>query len=505
MSSVMLPWAIYTLDSIAQPICELSFPGSMDAASSPDETIVPIPPLPQEIMPERGAFRERLCNTNERLESRILMIQTRIHRFPHRLRGIGGEHKSYIVPSVVAIGPYHHGQPHLQEMEEVKQAAAYRLLQGLGCTVEEVYQKILSVASDARRCYDDALPLVEGSRLSDAEFADMLFVDGCFLVWYLTSNHFDDPLLQWCNQSSGPSLTKDIFLLENQIPWLVLDALMELTKKDVRQFVKEKGAFVLSPTTENNRWWMQWGCIRNRHTDESREGTGAANDMEHYKQPPHLLALLRSVLICNMPKEKRESQLRRINIFPSLSIGAIELVQSGVKLTASASTAMSGGFADMKCQKKKPFFFGELSLSPLFLNDAGVSWLVNMAALESVEKASPARGDVDGYVVSSYLSMLAMLMDREEDVHELRSSGVLNSIFSNAQTLAFFKCLGQHLCPGYNYFNTLDEIDGYMRERPLRIAVHRFVYNNKKTIAAFMSFIGVLATILKALYSLKKP
>nr|CAB3481981.1 unnamed protein product [Digitaria exilis] len=165
-----------------------------------------------------------------------------------------------------------------------------------------------------------------------------------------------------------------------------------------------------------------------------------------------------------------------------MSIGAIELVQSGVKLTASKA----GCFPDMRCQKNK-FFFGELSLSPLVLDDVMACWLVNMAALESVEATTAVTWDVDGYVVSSYLSMLAMLKDREEDVHELRKSGILTSNFSNAQTLAFFKGLSQHLRLGYNYLNTLGRIEEYMSRRPVRIAIHKFVYNNYKTIAAVLS------------------
>ena len=38
-----------------------------------------------------------------------------------------------------------------------------------------------------------------------------------------------------------PSIERDIFLLENQIPWLVLDALAEFMFVDVRGFVAGMG------------------------------------------------------------------------------------------------------------------------------------------------------------------------------------------------------------------------------------------------------------------------
>nr|CAB3470584.1 unnamed protein product [Digitaria exilis] len=203
-------------------------------------------------------------------------------------------------------------------------------------------------------------------------------------------------------------------------------------------------------------------------------------------KPPHLLGLLRSSM--------RRDAAR-------LAKRAMFLSQIGVKITASRAE----WFADMNVQEK--LVSGELSLSPLVLGHFNACRLVNMAALEATGAFATSRAEPewDGYVVSSYLSTMAMLMDREEDVHELRRRGVLSSNFSNAETLAFFKGIGQHLRPGNNFFSTLGEIDGYIRRRPVRIALHKFIYNNYRIIAAILSVVGVLASILKALYSLKRP
>ncbi|CAO2189987.1 unnamed protein product [Urochloa humidicola] len=478
----------------------------MDATSSSDARIAAhgaptILPLPSQVLVD--VEEEELKNSTERLEGDVSARTVWMHRFPHNLRGIRGPDNRYVEPSLVAIGPYHHHLPHLQKMQEVKVAAAKNFCTYLGCSEEEVYRKIFTVAIDARRCYDASSPSM--AKMSDEVFAEMMRVDGCFLLWFMTCQN--DPLLIGCMLSSGPIFYKDLFLLENQIPWLVLDALTEFMKQDyngVLQAFLIEMVSPLSPINQKKSWEVQWGCIP--HRVFKKEGQGAPATTTWNYKPPHLLGLLWFFLIRNLPAQKRESKqvVMEIN---GLSIGAMELVQSGVKLTASASTVTAGRFADMKCQKKDmPFFSGELSLSPLFLNDTVVSWLVNMAALESAEvMTNPVSWDVDGYVVSSYLSMLAMLMDREEDVHELRRSGVLNSIFSNAQTLDFFKCLGQNLRLGHNYFNTLGEIDAYMSRRPVRIAVYKFFYNNKRTIAAILSIAGALIGILKALYSLKKP
>ncbi|OEL29460.1 hypothetical protein BAE44_0009518 [Dichanthelium oligosanthes] len=165
------------------------------------------------------------------------MMQTRIHRFPRGLRGIGGEDDRYIVPSVMAIGPYHHGLTHLQEMEEVKHATAHQFCRDAGHSTKEVYERILSLAGDARRCYasdDEAV-----ARLSDAELAAMMLLDGCFLLEYMANR--DAPVFAACNLSSGQAIVKDMMLLENQIPWLVLGALTEFLSVDVHKFVAEIG------------------------------------------------------------------------------------------------------------------------------------------------------------------------------------------------------------------------------------------------------------------------
>jgi hypothetical protein len=168
---------------------------------------------------------KRTETAHERLKAEFSKVGTKIHRFPRGLQGIGGDNNRYIVPSVVAIGPYHHGftpynnyaWEHLQKMEEVKLAAAYRLCRDTGrSTPMEAYKKILSIVGDFRGCYDAEDPMV--SRRSDADFAAMMFLDGCFLLQYMVGGG-DEPMLKnRMTLSTGLSIQRDIFLLENQIP-----------------------------------------------------------------------------------------------------------------------------------------------------------------------------------------------------------------------------------------------------------------------------------------------
>ncbi|CAO2176162.1 unnamed protein product [Urochloa humidicola] len=438
------------------------------------------------------AMEDMMHKTSKRIESHVAfaMKQTRMHRFPRDLRGIGGDDGRYIVPSVVAIGPYYHGLPHLQEMEDVKHAAAHRFCIDTGRSTMEVYEKFLSLTSDARRCYaadDEAV-----ARLSDAELAAMLFVDGCFLLQYMANR--DALMFAGGNLSSGQAVLKDMMLLENQIPWLVLEALAEFSSIDVLRFVDEMGERFFpkeGPGRIERMFLMMCRCIPFPEKYFRRQSS-----ISHNYKPAHLLGILRFSQLQSMPSHERlyyhQGSSKALR-----STSAVELAQIGIKLTTSKATWLG----DMTLRRKP--FTGELSLSPLFLNEVTASWLVNMAALE----ASTA-WDLNGFVVTSYLSVLAMLMDREEDVHHLRAKELLRSIFSNTRTMDFFKGLAQHLRfggTGSYYITVLEQIEAYKRYRPVRIFLHRLIYGSYKTmtIASLFSIVGVLVGIFKTLLSKK--
>ncbi|XP_048545580.1 UPF0481 protein At3g47200-like [Triticum urartu] len=415
-------------------------------------------------------IQELVRKTTERLETDFSRIGTKIHRFPRGLKGVGGKGGRYIIPSFVALGPYHHGSPQLQEMEEVKHAAAHYFCAESGHSVEEMYDKILSIIGQVRCCYaEDAI-----AGFSNAEFAAMMFLDGCFLLRYITFDMLCALLTNRMTLSTGPCMLRDIFLLENQLPWLVLEALMAFTNNIVPVY-----RFVYNLSFDFEA--ISVSDLRVRLSED---------EFQRYR-PPHLLGLFRYYQIGAMPPED-PSYKRRCR---ALASGATELSEIGVKLTASDKR----WFADMSIRKGP--LAGALSLTPLFLSDCTACWLVNMAAFEACTSTSYPS---DGFVVSSYLSLLAMLMDKEEDVHQLRAKHLLRSFFSNQEVLGFFKGLTRHMRLGRRYYSILEEVEHYRRERPVRIAVHKFLYRNFKTIAAVLSIAGVLVGIFKTLLSLKE-
>jgi len=165
---------------------------------------------------------------------------------------------------------------------------------------------------------------------------------------------------------------------------------------------------------------------------------------DYYNKAPHLLGLLRFYVVGKRRRSTSKpkmspSDLMKMESIP-LSAGAIELAEMGIFLTANETTELP----DMGLDRKW-IVLAELSMAPLCLNDARARWLVNMAALElctTPDFFDDHTAEFEDSAVCSYLLLLSMLMHREEDVHELRTNGILQGAgLNNNKTLDFFTSL----------------------------------------------------------------
>jgi len=422
--------------------------------------------------PDRQVLVEEWTNEARQFEAEFGEIEMKIHRFPASLRGLG---RRYIVPMAVAIGMYHHSSRNLQEMEKVKRVAAHHFIKDSGHTFDEMYAAVFSIIGTSRGFYDTKIDV------GDVEFADIMFIDGCFLLQYMlmcTGRAKLPPSLLSCFESNQACISNDIMLLENQLPWLVIETLRRFRSVHVEEFIGKMGR------TLQIRGGMDRGPVV----------------LDGGYTPPHLLGIL---WFYKTGSGNSGATLSDPDGFRSMSkiISAIELEEIGIKLTAGNTTK----FMDMGI--KKGFLSCEIFLAPLLLDDIRSCWLVNMAAFEvSVGMATSAGHGTYQIkaVVCSYLAVLAMLMDREEDVHELRSKRLVQGELTNKETLDFFKMLVKRISGGPLYIHIMKEVEAYKLNRWIWIKVHHFVYKNFKAIFTVFSIIGVLVGIFKTLLSLKK-
>ncbi|KAJ1277068.1 hypothetical protein BS78_05G265700 [Paspalum vaginatum] len=421
-------------------------------------------------------------------------MKMKIHRYPTSIREFKQFEQWFTAPRLVAIGPYHHGRNHqLTHAEKAKHVAAYHCIMESGHPVQEVYDAVVSAAHEARSLSlyaKDAMAVI-----GDGDFLPMMFYDACFLVqymaWYMnTGGSGDDetavmdPSLRGFFDFNRKAILHDIMLLENQIPWRVVAAVLLFRPVDLASFVAQ---------------WKDYLQDRKHLVLQEKKPFVLDDGYE----PPHLLGLLRFYIV-GRSSAKRPTKPKIMSSI-SESVSAIELAEIGIELRANrAATEII--HMGVTYRRGTAALFAELSLPPLSLDDERASFLVNMAALELCTTSNFQEAEDEESAICSYLLLLAMLVDREEDVHELRKRRLLQGGggLTNKEALEFLTGLQSLPLRGSScYIRVMEEIEKYRINRPLQIMVHAFIYKHRTAIFTVFSVIGVLVSILGTLLSLK--
>ncbi|VVB14052.1 unnamed protein product [Arabis nemorensis] len=153
-----------------------------------------------------------------------------IYKAPKRLRRLNPD--AY-TPRVVSIGPLHHGNnEELEAMEDHKLRYLECLIPKTSLTLEGMVEVAKTWEADARFCYAEKI------KLSSNEFVKMLIVDAGFLVELLlrSPNKVDDSTLDriYGKQKMIVDVNHDIMLLENQLPYFVVEGMFGLLRGDHR-------------------------------------------------------------------------------------------------------------------------------------------------------------------------------------------------------------------------------------------------------------------------------
>ncbi|KAF3320245.1 hypothetical protein FCM35_KLT22155 [Carex littledalei] len=163
-----------------------------------------------------------------------------IFRTPHN---ISQSKKNLFEPSVISIGPFHHGKKSLKAMEEHK----WRFLESFlsrGDTSLDLYISEMKLLEErTRRCYSEMF-----DDLDSHAFVEMMLLDGCFMLQYfLKMGEELNPINEFGWNSVF--IIQDLLLLENQIPFFIVEKLLELIgyNQDARMAFVKYLAFCLFP------------------------------------------------------------------------------------------------------------------------------------------------------------------------------------------------------------------------------------------------------------------
>ncbi|PVH35116.1 hypothetical protein PAHAL_7G108400 [Panicum hallii] len=417
--------------------------------------------LPSRLSASNASFRS--------VAPRLLLIQ----KVPQSVRG--GLEERYFVPDVVSIGPYHHrARPHLVDMEEVKEAVVHEFCNSVpgGGGAGRFLDAVRPLLVEVKHCYADNFD----NLFNDSEFANMMVVDGCFLlaVMAILTRKYPEGL-EHRSWTHGRMLRiiKDVLLFENQIPWVVLRALMALHPVPVDSLVDWILAYfefdVHREEQPGTRWdWNSLNpfhlldLVHQRHLGRSGSARDVRNSIHDYARPfPHFTS-------------------------------AVELAEAGIQLHGSGTCRVR----DVQVEPSLPaaamlrLRIGRLVLPRLSLSWLPRCWLINMVALECVSDRSDNNG------VSSYLAILGSLIRAERDVEELRSRRILFSTMSDRRTVEFFEGILDPVPRQELYLKTLEGIVQLRTRRSTRSGIHAVIYRNRRIILALAPLLSLLVAIV---------
>lgn len=138
--------------------------------------------------------------------------------------------KNAYEPMVVSFGPYHHDQENLKLMEEHKQRALFHFAKRSNTTLDDLYMALERDVGYLMGAYDH----LAGEWLNQTKFLQLMMLDGCFMLEVLLTaddvfNDYahNDPIFSSHGKLYNmPFIRRDMLVIENQIPVLVLQSLI---------------------------------------------------------------------------------------------------------------------------------------------------------------------------------------------------------------------------------------------------------------------------------------
>ncbi|KAK4276015.1 hypothetical protein QN277_019016 [Acacia crassicarpa] len=392
---------------------------------------------------ELGGTDEWVVQMNEKLKSHE-SYSMEIEKWKKRCiyavpSSVSDLNKRAYNPQTVSFGPYHHMKKQVVAMEEHKHRALFHFMRRCRKPLEVLIETMAEVKEDLKDCYK---PLDDQWENNDHSFLKMLIIDGCFMLEMM---RFAD-----CEENNGgdyaendpifschgrlyiiPYIKRDMLMLENQIPMMVLEKLIEFEgnqNQDIPQLL--------------NKLILKFFC---------RFSTDLI--LKSKKNFLHILDLYRKSLLPNEPthptivyKQAKSTDHEDEIIIPS----ARELQDAGIKFKPSKTDSL----------KDVSFVSGILRIPPIIVDDCTETMLLNLIAFERMHVGA-------GNEVSAFIFFMDNIIDNEIDVEILERKGIIQNALGSDKGVA-------------NLFNSLSRDISVDREGGLDIlqrSVRRYCKN----------------------------
>ncbi|KAL4572358.1 hypothetical protein LXL04_019131 [Taraxacum kok-saghyz] len=306
-------------------------------------------------------------------------------------------------PRITSIGPLHKQDHHLRAMEEHKVTYMYRLFsrteeftkKGIEHLAYKCVQATLGLLTRVKSCYASSLTTFE-----DFKLAKMMVIDGCFILELLYRYQHGivdgDPIFD--NVLVMRDVMHDLLLLENQMPFFVLEILFSITMKRI-----------LGSTSLPDLVFYFFKDINILNNTELRKKEGIVDHCH-----THILGLLQS---CYRPRATIQG------IVPNISYSATEIAGAGVTFKAQKDEGylLAVNLKESSLVPGLSTLFGRetcFEIPELCIKDSTPSFLRNLIAYEQCYPLSR-------HYVTSFAFLMDRLIDTKDDASLLVTSKVL--------------------------------------------------------------------------------
>ncbi|KAK6161011.1 hypothetical protein DH2020_004392 [Rehmannia glutinosa] len=297
----------------------------------------------------------------------------------------GNEGKYF--PSLVSIGPFHHGKHDLKFMEDQKWRYFNTLLSrkpNADSTLDSCIKALRDVELKARKFYGETI------NIGSDEFVEMLLLDGCFIIElfleYAIKNlrRRDDPCFSTNDRIFR--LRCDLILFENQLPFFILDQIFHLVP--IPKQCDQISLFDLALCFFRK-------LIPGDHTQFPVEIFAPKTD--------HLLDLIRQHYLPTVPEVKVLSSDSQTHIHQATHLSAV-----GIRVENAISESPSN----------INFFNGELKIPSLEIHGYTEILFRNLIAMENCDPQCSKH-------VTSYLIFMRRLIRSKRDVRLLQDKEII--------------------------------------------------------------------------------
>ncbi|KAB5519383.1 hypothetical protein DKX38_023702 [Salix brachista] len=427
-------------------------------------------------------------------------------------------------PLAVSIGPYHYSdrEGKLQEVEKLKARMMVEFVKDpvddSGAPRKDFYVNVKEELQKARGCYDENIT----EKFSDEEFSKMMFIDGCFILQFMHCLiHYESEKLEMSDRQIF-HVKRDLLLLENQLPFAVLDSLRKQRYKSSsvsNDIINNFLSLHIRSSGKPMKKWVRIAltalglvmipilfplflifliislcclfmfcclCYQGLLSTLATFASQLLNVSLDWSPPPgkrqpdHLLQLLyyKSMYHYSKRNHKKAQPGSRGH---GLYYSAKKLKKVGIRFWPR----LTGAITDVKF--KSSFLSGKVEAPPIIIDESTESLLLNLVAYESAAA-------LDQQWVSSYILFMDSLIDDAEDVEEMRSNGIIINYLGADQNVAnLFNDMGRSLT--HDTYDTAAYNDVKMAiNKQCESIVKRWAYEWKKTYFSNpWTFITVLA------------